>query len=171
MRYEVEVAGRTRAVTLHRADGRFIVSIDGREQVVDAVPSGPHLLSLLIDGASHEVAVAPAGPGRWTVRVGTTVLPVVLNGRRSWGRGEPGDRAAAGPQRIVAPMPGRVVRVLVKSGDPVRARQPVVVVEAMKMENELRSLHDGVVTDVKVRDGQSVDAGALLAIVAPEARP
>jgi len=62
-------------------------------------------------------------------------------------------------------MPGKVVRVLVKSGDQVRARQPLVVVEAMKMENELRALLDGTVADVQVREGQSVDAGALLVVV------
>jgi biotin carboxyl carrier protein len=67
-------------------------------------------------------------------------------------------------------MPGRVVRVLVKSGDQVKARQPVVVVEAMKMENELRALHDGTVSDVAVRDGQPVEAGTLLAVVEHEAR-
>jgi biotin carboxyl carrier protein len=62
-------------------------------------------------------------------------------------------------------MPGKVVRVLVKSGDLVRARQPLVVVEAMKMENELRAQRDGTVADVQAREGQSVDAGALLVVV------
>ncbi len=59
-------------------------------------------------------------------------------------------------------MPGKVVRVLVKPGDAVRARQPVVVVEAMKMENELRAGRDGTVAEIHAREGTSVDAGALL---------
>jgi biotin carboxyl carrier protein len=62
-------------------------------------------------------------------------------------------------------MPGKVVRVLVKAGDPVRARQPVVVVEAMKMENEVRADRDGTVAEVHTRDGMSVEAGALLIII------
>jgi biotin carboxyl carrier protein len=62
-------------------------------------------------------------------------------------------------------MPGRISRVLVRKGDPVRARQPVVVIEAMKMENELRALADGILAEIHVQDGQSVDAGALLAVI------
>jgi biotin carboxyl carrier protein len=62
-------------------------------------------------------------------------------------------------------MPGKVVRVLVKAGDAVTARQPVVVVEAMKMENELRASRDGTVAEIHVREGMSVDAGALLLVI------
>ena len=81
--------------------------------------------------------------------------------RRRIGAGADG----AGPQRIVAPMPGKVVRVLVKPGDAVEARQGLVVVEAMKMENELRAARAGTVAAVSVVEGQSVDAGAVLAVV------
>ena len=97
------------------------------------------------------------------MHVGATPVAVTLNGRRRWGRKDDGAGAGSGPQRLVAPMPGKVVRVLVKAGDAVTARQPVVVVEAMKMENELRASRDGTVAEVHVREGQSVDAGALLA--------
>jgi biotin carboxyl carrier protein len=62
-------------------------------------------------------------------------------------------------------MPGKVVRVLVNKGDPVRARQPMVVIEAMKMENELRAGRDGVITELPVSSGQSVEAGTLIAVV------
>ncbi|MDE3153993.1 MAG: acetyl-CoA carboxylase biotin carboxyl carrier protein subunit, partial [Acidobacteriota bacterium] len=65
----------------------------------------------------------------------------------------------------VAPMPGKVVRVLVAPGDAVTVRQPLVVVEAMKMENELRSPKDGVVREIKVGEGVSVEAGSLLVVV------
>ena len=64
-------------------------------------------------------------------------------------------------------MPGKIVRVLAKVGDHVSHRQPVVVIEAMKMENELRATKDGVLTDILVREGQSVDAGTVLAIITP----
>jgi biotin carboxyl carrier protein len=63
-------------------------------------------------------------------------------------------------------MPGKVVRVLVKPGDPVRARQPIAVIEAMKMENELRAGRDGIVVELAVTGGQSVEAGTLIAVVA-----
>ena len=73
--------------------------------------------------------------------------------------------AAAGPQKVTAPMPGRIVRLFVQPGDAVTARQGLVVVEAMKMENELRAGRDGTVAEVHVREGLSVDAGALLIVI------
>ena len=73
--------------------------------------------------------------------------------------------AGTGPQRIAAPMPGKVVRVLVKTGDAVAARQPLVVVEAMKMENELRAGRDGTIAEIHAQEGQSVEAGALLVVI------
>ena len=62
-------------------------------------------------------------------------------------------------------MPGKIVRILVAAGDPVRARQAVIVVEAMKMENELRAGRDGTVAEIHTTEGASVDAGALLIVI------
>ena len=78
---------------------------------------------------------------------------------------EPAPSAREGRQTIVAPMPGRVVRVLVSIGDRVLAGQPIVVVEAMKMENELRSPKDGVVREVNVQAGGAVEARAVLVVI------
>ena len=87
-----------------------------------------------------------------------------VNGRR---RGHGGDSGAHthGDQPVVAPMPGRVVRVLVAPGEQVSARQGVVVVEAMKMENELRAPKGGRVKDVSVSPGTSVEAGRVLVVI------
>ena len=109
---------------------------------------------------SHEVRLCRAGSGQLIVSVGATPFAVTLNGRRRAKEGA--GPAGAGPQRIVAPMPGKVIRVLVQAGAAVRARQPLVVVEAMKMENELRAVRDGTVAAVHVKEGASVEAGALL---------
>jgi biotin carboxyl carrier protein len=79
--------------------------------------------------------------------------------------GAASDQVASGPRRIVAPMPGRVVKVLVKPGDTVDARQGLVVVEAMKMENELRAPGAGTVTEVKVTEGASVEANSVLVVI------
>ena len=94
-------------------------------------------------------------------------IPVQIRPAGSFGRQNKAGAGAqtTGPQRVVAPMPGKVVRVLVKPGDDVKARQGLVVVEAMKMENELRAARDGRVRDVAVAEGQSVDAGAVLLVV------
>jgi biotin carboxyl carrier protein len=167
MHYEVEVAGRLRQVDIQRADGRFVVTVDGREHVVDAKRVDAHTMSLLIGSSSHTVTFAtdPATK-QLVVGVGGAAVAVSLNGRRRSGRK---DEAAqgGGPQRIVAPMPGKIVKVLVNKGDPVHARQPLVVIEAMKMENELRAASAGAVAELHVREGQSVDAGTLVALVGP----
>ena len=88
---------------------------------------------------------------------------MTVNGRRS--AHAEGPLHGHGQVTIVAPMPGRVVRVLVAAGDPVDVRQPVVVVEAMKMENELRAPRAGHVREIAVAPGTSVEAGRVLAVI------
>jgi len=172
MRYQVEVAGRLRQVNVRRVDGRFVVTVDGRDHVVDAQRVDANTMSLLLVGtqkAADSVAVTFAtdpATRQVIVGIGAVTVPISLNGGRRSGRK---DEAAhgGGPQRIVAPMPGKIVKVLVSKGDPVRARQPLVVMEAMKMENELRASAAGAVAELHVQEGQSVDAGTLVALVGP----
>jgi len=166
MQYEIEIAGRTRQVTATRTGGRLALTLDGHPVQVDASRIDAHTLSLIVDGRhTYEVTVTPdPATGQFVARVGSTPIPVAVNGRRQRARKDDG-ASAAGPQRVTAPMPGKVVRVLVAAGDAVRARQPLVVVEAMKMENELRAGRDGTVADVHAREGMSVDAGALLIVI------
>jgi biotin carboxyl carrier protein len=167
MQYEVEIGGRRLQVVVTRSGDGFAVAIDGRTRQVDAARIDAHTLSLLVDSVwSNEVSIVPdpAG-GVLDVHAGATRVAVTLNGRRRWGRKDEGSGRSSGPQRLAAPMPGKVVRVLVKAGDRVAARQPVVVVEAMKMENELRASREGTVAEVHVREGMSVDAGALLVVI------
>ena len=167
MQYEVEIGGRRRQVVVTRAGDSFALTVDGRTRHVDAARIDAHTLSLVVDRAwSNEVSVA-ADPvsGQLMVHVGATPIAVTLNGRRRWGRKDESAGSGSGPQRLVAPMPGKVVRVLIKAGDLVAARQPVVVVEAMKMENELRASREGTVAEIHVREGMSVDAGALLLVI------
>jgi biotin carboxyl carrier protein len=167
MQYEVEVGGRRLQVVVRRSGDGFAVSVDGRTRQVDAARIDAHTLSLIVDSVwSNEVSLAAnAVTGQLDVHVGATPITVTLNGRRRWGRKEDSGSAGSGPQRLIAPMPGKVVRVLVKAGDVVAARQPIVVVEAMKMENELRATRDGTVADLQVSEGMSVDAGALLLVI------
>ena len=165
MRREVEINGRVHQIAI-RSEGRgVVVSIDDRERVVDAARVDPFTWSLIVDGISREVTVVPSEPGHLSVRVGDAVAAVAVGGRRR-GRGRhAGIVAGSGGQRLTAPMPGKVVRVLVRQGEIVAARQPIVVVEAMKMENELRASVGGVVSEVNVESGQSVEVGALLAVI------
>ena len=102
--------------------------------------------------------------GEMLVTLGGRLAVVTVNGRRAR-RAADTARHAHGEQPVVAPMPGRVVRVLVAPGDHVTARQSVVVVEAMKMENELRAPKGGRVKDVSVSPGTSVEAGRVLVVI------
>jgi biotin carboxyl carrier protein len=165
LQYEIEAGGRLRHVTVSRPGDDFAFSVDGRRYHVDAVRIDGHTLSLIVDNRVYTATVAAEkAPRRIVVQVGAVPVGVTVNGlrqRRNRASGAPG----SGPLRIVAPMPGKVVRVLVKGGDAVHARQPVVVVEAMKMENELRTDRDGTVTEIHAREGVSVEAGTLLVVI------
>jgi biotin carboxyl carrier protein len=169
VQYEIEAGGRTRRVTVMRTGSGFAVTVDGRSKHVDVARVDAQTLSLILDGATSEDAViAPdRASGQLTVVVDGVAIPVAFNGRSRRVRAETADGASGErrPQRLTAPMPGKVVRVLVRSGDAVMARQPVVVVEAMKMENELRAVRAGTVAEVHAQEGQSVEAGALLVVI------
>lgn len=167
MQYEIEVNGRVRQVHVQRAGSGFVVDLDGVKHPVDGTVLDSYTLSLLVDGASREVRVAPDPGGQLTVSVGPVPLAVTVNGRRKWGQTEDSAKSGSAPQRLTAPMPGKIVRISVKVGDAVQLRQPLAVIEAMKMENELRAAREGRVTEVHVQEGQSVDAGALLLVVTP----
>ncbi len=170
MTFEVEINGRSRSVSIEKAGhGRFRVSVDGATTLVDAERVGEFGLSLVFPDASHQsgvVQLVPAGArGEFLAHVAGRTVPVVLNGRRLGRAAADAGAGAHGEQKISAPMPGRVVRVLVAQGDHVDVRQPVVVVEAMKMENELRSPKTGRVKTVAVHAGTSVEAGRVLVVI------
>ncbi|HET7698159.1 MAG TPA: biotin/lipoyl-containing protein [Vicinamibacterales bacterium] len=171
MTFEVELNGRTRSVSIERAGShdRFRVTVDGVATLVDAQRNGDFGLSLLFPDGAHagaRVALAPgSAPGELLAYLRGRSAAVVVNGRRTGRGGAESGGGAQGEQKIVAPMPGRVVRVLVAPGDEVQVRQPVVVVEAMKMENELRSPKTGRVKDVAVPAGASVEAGRVLMVI------
>ena len=169
MTFEIEINGATRTVTVEpAASGRFHVTVDGHSHEVRAERTGEFGLSLLVGGdanASRELQLAPSGVrGELLAAFAGRTVAVVINGRtRRRGGGE--DAGRDGVQSVTAPMPGRVVRILVSPGDTVAARQGVVVVEAMKMENELRSPKAGTVREVSVTTGTSVEAGRVLVVI------
>jgi acetyl/propionyl-CoA carboxylase alpha subunit len=171
MKLEVEAGTTTRAVTIHRKGAQLQVVVNGKTHLVDARRVSDGAISLLLGERSVDAGFAPhrgsvSGNGGLDVHLCGVVVPVQIRQAGAFGR-QKKDGAAqpSGPQRLVAPMPGKVVRVLVKAGDTVKAKQGLVVVEAMKMENELRAARDGRVRDVMVTEGQSVDAGTALAII------
>ena len=175
MRVEVAVGGRLHEVTVEPEAARpgcFRVTWGGATRLVDARiverAGREALLSLVrLDGtaASREVRCVEGGAGgELAVHADGVVWRTVVNGRRAAGAGG-ADAGADGEERVTAPMPGKVVRILAAPGDAVAARQPVVVVEAMKMENELSASRAGTVKEIPVQEGTSVDAGRVLAVI------
>jgi len=175
MTFDIAVNGRSRNVSIERAghapDGalRLRVNVEGASSLVDVQRSGEFGFSLVFPEAadrSTTVHVAPGqAPGELLAYLAGRIAVVSVNASRT-GRGAADTGAGApGEQKIVAPMPGRVVRVLVAAGDQVEPRQPIIVVEAMKMENELRSPKAGRVKDVAVTAGTSVEAGRVLVVI------
>jgi biotin carboxyl carrier protein len=140
--------------------GMFECSVDGNAMQVDARMMEPGILSLIVDGRQYRCVLdgdAVIIGGR---RFGFEVEdPRSLRGRRGAGEG------AAGPRPVKAPMPGRVVRVLVSEGDEVAEHQGVVVIEAMKMQNELKSPKAGRVARVAVAVDWTVGAGDVLVVI------
>ena len=176
MIYDVDVNGRVRRIEVQRQGTGFEVQLDGHRQTADVVAvNGVWSLILSdVDGArpvarrrSYEIALVERPGGGLAVHVnGRLVTATLASGRGAWARrGHETATGGAGPHRVTAPMPGKVVRVLVKPGDVVAARQGVVVVEAMKMENELRTPKAGIVTEVRATEGASVEDGAVLVVV------
>jgi biotin carboxyl carrier protein len=160
---EATVDGRTLKVEIRARNGGYLVVLDGRGIEVDFFEAGPPFMSLLIDGRSHEAGVERTPEG-YRVVLPDDVLVVELteNGR---GAAALARRAGSGPLEVKAPMPGKIVRVLVEPGQEAVAGQGIVVVEAMKMENELRASRGGRVKDVLVHEGQAVENGALLVVL------
>jgi biotin carboxyl carrier protein len=158
----VRHAEREEKVQVRRIDEGYEVVVGGRSFRVDAVAVRDGVRSLRIDGEQHEVSVRRKGED-WSVvsRHGTSTVSVTdpLTHLANQTRGAKGGRRH---QRVDAYMPGRVVALLVKEGDEVAAGQGILVLEAMKMENEIRAEHEGKVTKIFVQAGQAVDTGSPL---------
>lgn len=165
MRTSIGHAGQVRTVAVTRlAADRFRIEVDDHLVEADVRRLGDGDLSIrLADGSTRRVRVERGQAGERVVSVDGVRVTTVVNGRSAGPQAS--GSTAAGPQRLVAPMPGRVVRVLVTPGQAVDARTPLVVVEAMKMENELSASRAGTVVDVSVTEGESVEAGRLLVTV------
>lgn len=164
MKLEIQIGGRARQVEIARQGTALHCSIDGRALEADAVELAPGVYSILLGGRSFEVRVAPTHEGLRVHAAGEEFTAHVAD-PRSW-RGKHGHAVEAeGRQQIVAPMPGKIVRLLVKAGDRVEAAQGLLVVEAMKMQNEIRTPKTGTVERLLVAEGQAVIAGEILAIV------
>jgi|HubBroStandDraft_6_1064221.scaffolds.fasta_scaffold02999_9 biotin carboxyl carrier protein len=169
MKFEVQLTGpsgkKLRAVELEREADRWKIALDGQPVNADAVEIAPNTLSLLLEGQSYEVHITPSPDGVLKLQTGLQEFTAEVVDPRAWRGRRHGALEAEGRQQVVAPMPGKVVRVLVEVGHRVEAGQGLLVVEAMKMQNEIRSPKSGTVERLHVKEGQPVNAGEALCII------
>ena len=169
MRYEVQLSGRAGSskhiVELEPDGGRWRIKLDDQPLDADVLEIAPQTFSVLLRGESHEVHVEAQPDGTLKLQNRGEEFVAEVNDPRAWRGRRHGALEAEGRQSVQAPMPGKVIRVLIGEGQSVEAGQGLLVVEAMKMQNEIRSPKSGTVQRVLVREGQAVNAGDVLAWV------
>jgi len=145
-------------------DGELVVKVQEREYVVDARWTQLDLLSLIIDGRSYQVDIHSEKDSHRVLVEGEHFDFELFDERKALLKSAAG-LGVEGVQEIRTSMPGKIVKVLVAEGDEVQEGDGLVIVEAMKMENEMKSPMDGAITKVGVAEGETVEAGALLVVV------
>lgn len=164
MIYEVMIGEQSFRVELQHAETGWKCRLNGREFPVDVVAGEDGVLSLLLAGKSYEVKQETTATETKVV-VGQERFNVAVRDPRSFRSRRYAGADAQGVKKITAPMPGKVVRLLAGEGSAVEAGQSVIVIEAMKMQNELKAPKSGVLKKLNVKEGAAVEAGQSLAEV------
>jgi len=163
MTYDITIDGKSYRLELEQSEGHWTCRVDGRDVEVDAVLARPNVLSLRIGNKAYEVKCERVG-GDTHIWVGSRRFAAEVRDPRSL-RSRVRAADDQGPKKLTAPMPGKVVRILVSQGAEVEAGAGVLVVEAMKMQNEVKSPKKGTIQKILVTEGAAVNAGDVLAIV------
>ena len=161
MRFAASISGEKHQVEITRRGGGFECRIDGESVEIDTIGISSDILSILYQGKSYEVRRGVND----AVIVGKNSYQVEVTDPRSWRSRRQAGGAGCSPQKLTASMPGKVVRVLAKAGANVQAGEGVLVIEAMKMQNEVRAPREGTIASIQVREGQAVNAGQVVAII------
>ncbi len=165
MTYDVLVDGKTHQVELERGERTWLCKVDGQAIEVDAALTARDVLSVLVSGKAYEIKRERSLQGELHMVIGSARYAVDVQDPRSLRTRRAVAGADSGPQKLKAPMPGKIVRILVSEKEEVKAGQGVVVMEAMKMQNEMKSPKDGKVQKILAAEGSAVNAGDTLAII------
>ena len=164
MKYVATVGDRSEVVEITGSDGRYRITLGDEVWEVDARAPAPGMYSLLVDGAAYAVDVS-ARAGVRVVDVGGESFTITVEEQTRYVLRTRGRSAGTGGQTLTAPLPGRVTHVAVRAGDVVEAGATLVVIEAMKMENEVKAAAPGTIAEIRVQAGQAVNAGDVLVVV------
>lgn len=166
MKLTAEINNETLEITLRREGDKVFATVGDKSYELDAHQTAPDTYVFKLDGKVYECYVSPEMKNNMThVSVGANSYEFkLIDSKRLRGAG--GAHAhGEGAAEIVTQMPGKVVRILVKVGDEVKAKDGVIVVEAMKMQNEMRSPKDGMVKEIRFSEGDTVNSGDILVII------
>jgi biotin carboxyl carrier protein len=172
MKLEVRIGTLARQVEIQRMGAhQFAICGDDSAQIdtqidtkIDALEVAPNTYSILVNGRAFEAVVIPVAEGV-LVRCGGQEFHATVSDPRAWRRGRGALFGAEGKQQVTAPMPGKVIRILVSAGETVEADQGLVVVEAMKMQNEIRAPKAGTIERIFIREGQVIASGEALVTI------
>ena len=168
MKLTADISGDKFELEIEQEGSRVVADVGGRRYDVEARASQPGLYLLLVDGHVFECRVEQTGAKQEALEVtvgGHRAYPVTLTDPKRLRGAQTSDSKTDGTAQILAPMPGKVVRVLVEAGAEVEAGAGLLIVEAMKMQNEMKSPKAGKVTSINVAAGATVNAGDVLAVV------
>jgi len=167
IRWNARVGDRVHHVEIDRREGGALTAtVDGRVYKLNVNEPQPQVYSILSEEGSSDEAIVQVRQGRCRVRLGPRVFEVAAEEHsRADLAGGASARDAGGAAQIRAVMPGRVLRLMVEQGQRVSAKQGLVVLEAMKMENEVTAPRDGTVSHLKVSPGSTVESGDLLLVI------
>ena len=165
MTYDIIVDGKTHRVELTRGEKLWSCKVDGEEIEVDAALTARDVLSVLVGDKAYEIKRERSLQGDLHMVIGSARYAVDVQDPRSLHTRRAVAGAETGPQKIKAAMPGKIVRILVSEKDEVKAGQGIIVMEAMKMQNEMKSPKDGTVQKILTAEGSAVNAGDTLVII------
>lgn len=152
----------SRTVGVRHDGSSFCFELDGQPVAASAVQIDRHTFSVLLNGRSYELRIAPSVTGALTIRSGVHEFAAEIVDPRAWRGRRHASVDAEGRQEVLAPMPGKIIRLLVDPGQQVESGQGLIVVEAMKMQNEIRSPKAGKIEKILAKVGQAVNPGEVL---------
>lgn len=165
MTYDVVVDGKTHRLELTRGEGTWHCTVDGESMEVDAALTARDVLSVLIGNKAYEIKRERSLLGELHMVIGSARYAVDVQDPRSLRTRRAAAGSEAGPQKVAAAMPGKIIRIMVREKDEVAAGQALLVMEAMKMQNEIKSPKTGKVQKVLTSEGSTVNAGDTLAVI------
>ena len=165
MKLQAEVNGEKHEVEFARDGNDVVTTVDGRKYVVDASEPEKDVFLLKVENRVTAAIVSVSADNNYRVRVGADEIEVkIIDPKRLRGSAKDGT-AGSDVSEIRTAMPGKVVRIIAPQGSEIKKGEPVVVVEAMKMQNEMKSPKDGVIAEIRFAEGDTVNAGDILAVI------